>query len=145
MLEVHAQEQLWIRLRRFSHIIRLTFADFCSHTKPRGDRRSRRILKYQKTSGMGQFHFFLELSVAQPDVCNGGGARHLEGPLFSQGPLPPISIFSSNFGHIYFADMEKTFFFVKSCKKNVKCRPYGAPDMRWGGGTCPLSPLAAPL
>ena len=139
MLEVHAQEQLWIRLRRFSHIIRLTFADFCSHTKPRGDRRSRRILKYQKTSGMGQFHFFLELSVAQPDVCNEGGTPSGGPPIFSRAP-PPNFNFLFGFRPHLFCRYGKNVFFVKSCKKNVKCRPYGAPDMRWGGGArvpCP--------
>ena len=138
MLEVHAQEQLWIRLRRFSHIIRLTFADFCSHTKPRGDRRSRRILKYQKTSGMGQFHFFLELSVAQPDVCKGGHAIW-RAPYFLKGPSPQFQ-FSLRISATFILQIWKKRFFVKSCKKNVKFRPYGAPDMRWGGHVSPVPP-----
>ena len=98
-------------------------------------------LNTKKQVAWGNSIFFLELSVAQPDVCNEWGTPSGGPPIFSRAP-PPNFNFLFGFRPHLFCRYGKNVFFCKILQKNVKCRLYGAPDMRWGGGH--VSPVPPP-
>ena len=65
--------------------------------------------------------------MAQPDVCNGGGAGNSEGPLTSQGPHLNFK-FLHGFRPLYFENIEKNVFFCKMLQKKRKSLGGGPPN-----------------